>query len=299
MHLRGGPWAGMYLAHFMHLAMVVLTVAAVYGFARRIVRLAQRGDDRIRSGRDRPLAHPARLRRLQRGRPAAVRHAGDGLGVSRGDPTRPRLGRFPVAGLLAGFACGSKLTGVPEVLFAVGGLSALGIVLTGRTSRVHSEEQAEPRIERRTIRAKTIRRSASLRTRLDGNTGSPRPAPRGRRDVLPRGRARLRPVARPQPGLGRQPRVPRSRERARPRPLQRRAGRTLGAGPLAPPGPASRRRPAAAHGGRTSGRTGSTATSCFPSASPRASPHASSRVTAGAGRNVPTFLRTSECRRSY
>jgi hypothetical protein len=35
---------------------------------------------------------------------------------------------------------------VPEVLFAVGGLSVLGILLDHRTSRVRSEERAEPRI---------------------------------------------------------------------------------------------------------------------------------------------------------
>ena len=33
MHLRGGPWAGMYLAQLMHLSYVVLAVLAVYAFA--------------------------------------------------------------------------------------------------------------------------------------------------------------------------------------------------------------------------------------------------------------------------
>src|SRR5205823_9322486 len=34
MHLRGGPWAGMYLAQFMHGAFIFLTVLAVYALAR-------------------------------------------------------------------------------------------------------------------------------------------------------------------------------------------------------------------------------------------------------------------------
>ena len=38
MHLRGGPWAGMYLAQFMHVAMVVLSVIAIYGAARSQTR---------------------------------------------------------------------------------------------------------------------------------------------------------------------------------------------------------------------------------------------------------------------
>ena len=35
MHLRNGPWAGMYLAQLMHVAFMALTVLAVYGFAAR------------------------------------------------------------------------------------------------------------------------------------------------------------------------------------------------------------------------------------------------------------------------
>src|SRR5665213_910705 len=35
MHLRGGPWAGMYLSQFMHLTFMALAVVAVYGLARR------------------------------------------------------------------------------------------------------------------------------------------------------------------------------------------------------------------------------------------------------------------------
>src|SRR5260221_396020 len=34
MHLRGGPWAGMFLAQLMHVAMVGLSLVAIYGAAR-------------------------------------------------------------------------------------------------------------------------------------------------------------------------------------------------------------------------------------------------------------------------
>src|SRR5947209_2014296 len=34
MHLRGGPWAGMYLAQLMHATFIALTIFAIYGFVR-------------------------------------------------------------------------------------------------------------------------------------------------------------------------------------------------------------------------------------------------------------------------
>src|SRR5207302_7859042 len=36
MHLRGGPWAGMYLAQFMHALFIALAALAVYGLSRRL-----------------------------------------------------------------------------------------------------------------------------------------------------------------------------------------------------------------------------------------------------------------------
>jgi hypothetical protein len=76
-----------------------------------------------------------------------------------------RPGRFPIAGLMAGFACGSKLTAVPEILVAVGVISAVAILLGHRTRRVHSE--AEPRIESGApTEAEDVRVSAALRARL-------------------------------------------------------------------------------------------------------------------------------------
>ncbi|MDB5331672.1 MAG: hypothetical protein JWP03_2823 [Phycisphaerales bacterium] len=132
MHLRGGPWAGMYLAQLMHGAFVVLTVLAVYGFARR--------------GAGPPGAMIATLAAasvpwLSQLAPIAYDEGGFllfgtlaiGWAPAALSEAQGRLRRFALAGVMAGFACGSKLTAVPEVLVfvpicavAVGFLTMLG-----------------------------------------------------------------------------------------------------------------------------------------------------------------------------
>src|SRR6185437_12426979 len=139
MHLRGGPWAGMYLAQLMHVTFMALAVLAVYGVARSVIP---------------PSLHPSATPPLHPSIPALLPPAGPAmiaalamLGVpwitqlagiaydeggfllfgtlaigiallASADPQR-RLRRFALAGLMAGFAAGSKLTAVPEVLVAV------------------------------------------------------------------------------------------------------------------------------------------------------------------------------------
>lgn len=149
MHLTGGPWNGMYVAQFMHLAMVALTVVAVYAFARADA--------------------PSRLNAVVAGLAVAVvpwmAQLGS-IGYNEGGlllfgtlamgwafraalhPTR-RLKRFAVAGLMAGFACGSKLTGVPEVLLAVGALAGLAVLVTHWQGRRQPTEAApaEPALD--------------------------------------------------------------------------------------------------------------------------------------------------------
>ncbi|HWE92623.1 MAG TPA: hypothetical protein VG269_01500 [Tepidisphaeraceae bacterium] len=118
MHLRGGPWAGMYLAQLMHGAFVVLTVLAVYGFARR--------------GAGPPGAMIATLAAasvpwLSQLAPIAYDEGGFllfgtlaiGWALAALSEAQSRLRRFALAGVMAGFACGSKLTAVPEVLVFV------------------------------------------------------------------------------------------------------------------------------------------------------------------------------------
>ena len=74
-----------------------------------------------------------------------------------------RLGRFPVAGLLAGFACGSKLTGVPEVLLAVGRfVGTRASCSTTAEAAVAQRGTSGARDSNRGIRGEDIRGSASL-----------------------------------------------------------------------------------------------------------------------------------------
>ena len=130
MHLRGGPWAGMYLAQLMHGAFVVLTVLAVCGFAGY-----RREDEREgASGKAKgqfssfiaflAIATTPWLTQL-----GAIAYDEGGfllfgtlaivwamLGLRNAEG---RIGRSVLAGVMAGLACGAKLTAVPEVLVAV------------------------------------------------------------------------------------------------------------------------------------------------------------------------------------
>ena len=121
MHLRGGPWAGMYLAQLMHVAFVALTVAAVYS-------LAPRHNDDPRDGRATIAAViTAAFPWLTLLAPIAYNEGGLllfgtlSVGWALRALTSPhnRLRQYALAGLFAGFACGAKLTAVPTVLLAI------------------------------------------------------------------------------------------------------------------------------------------------------------------------------------
>jgi hypothetical protein len=153
MHLRGGPWAGMYLAQLMHVAFVGLSVVAVAGVARQVfpesraapalagvaaattpwltllapvaynegglllygtlaigwVLIGAKGEGGRRKDEERRTAMP------------------DSFSSFRLHPSALRS--FALAGLLAGFACGVKLTGVPLVLLAVAAVSGVMLLL--------------------------------------------------------------------------------------------------------------------------------------------------------------------------
>jgi hypothetical protein len=133
MHLRGGPWAGMYLAQLMHLTMVALTVVATYGFARRVA--PNRATATIAGVAVATVPWLTQLGSIAYNEGGFLLFGTLATGwatLAVAFPAR-RLGRFPVAGLMAGFSCGCKLTAVPEVLLAVGGLATLGILLHRRT----------------------------------------------------------------------------------------------------------------------------------------------------------------------
>ena len=146
MHLRGGPWKGMYLAQLMHVAYVALSVLGVYGVARALVRDAtahhagnpsssrtaegpHAPDPREPHGARAPIAAlAASVPWLVLLAPVGYNEGGlllyGGLAVGwvlRALDAAPRAapGRFALAGAMAGFACGVKLTAVPLLLLGL------------------------------------------------------------------------------------------------------------------------------------------------------------------------------------
>ena len=122
MHLRGGPWAGMYLAQLMHVAMIVLAVVAIAGFVGR--------------AGIRAVWLAAATPWLTLLAPVAYNEGGlllfGALAIgwtwrsimARGTGVPPVHGRdghatLALAGVMAGLACGVKLTAVPMLLAAI------------------------------------------------------------------------------------------------------------------------------------------------------------------------------------
>jgi len=143
MHLRGGPWAGMYLAPLMHGTMILLAVLAASGFARRLARQSPGAPEPLNKRVAPVFAALAMLTTPWLAQLGAICYDEGGFllfgTLSIGwtvralrDPER-RVPRFILAGLLAGFACGSKLTAVPELLVAIPVVSAIVLLLIRRT----------------------------------------------------------------------------------------------------------------------------------------------------------------------
>ena len=119
MHLRGGPWAGMYLAQLMHGALVVLSAVAASGFARLVAPARAGATIAAVAGAAVPwLALLAPMGYNEGGLllygTLAIGHA-----LRASTPADAPLRRFALAGVMAGFACGTKLTAVPMVLLGV------------------------------------------------------------------------------------------------------------------------------------------------------------------------------------
>ena len=150
MHLRGGPWKGMYLAQLMHVAYVVLSVLAVYGVAGHLWR----SSTTERTTLPATIAAVAAasvpwltlLAPMGYNEGALLLYGTLAIGWAIGatcaypnyppyvagvDPSRAewrasrfrrqRLRHIAIAGALAGLACGTKLTAVPTVLLLVPG----------------------------------------------------------------------------------------------------------------------------------------------------------------------------------
>ena len=165
LQLRGGPWAGMYLAQLMHVATMALAVVAVYAGARTLTTSKLSATLAAVAAASVPwimllapvaynegalllfttLAAGWVIRCLPVGAtPASRSSRSDGTDLSDDKlATAPRrdagiaatqLSIWCIAGVMAGFACGVKLTAVPLVLLIVPVVA--GIVAMARGHRL-------------------------------------------------------------------------------------------------------------------------------------------------------------------
>ena len=123
MHLRGGPWSGMYLAQLMHLSLITLAVLAVLALAREPAGHSRNGAAATVSAVATVAAPWLMLL-------APIAYNEGGLlffgAMSIGwawralrDPERANWRNWSLAGAFAGFACGTKLTAVPMLLIGI------------------------------------------------------------------------------------------------------------------------------------------------------------------------------------
>ncbi|MCC6424932.1 MAG: hypothetical protein IT447_15775 [Phycisphaerales bacterium] len=133
MTLRGGPWAGMYAAQFLHLGMMIITVMGVAGAA------GEWGGSAAKNSAGALVAATPWLTLLA---PVAYNEGGlllyGGLAVIWG-LRQLRTGNFrlrtmALAGVMAGLASGVKLTAVPMVFVALG-VAMLLVEIIGRWKR--------------------------------------------------------------------------------------------------------------------------------------------------------------------
>jgi hypothetical protein len=113
MQLRGGPWAGMYLAQLMHVGYIALAVAAVYAVAR-----ATGGNATVAGVCAAASPWLVMLAPIAYNEGGLLLYGTLAIGwtlVALRDRDR-RVAAMAVAGAMAGLACGVKLTGGPMLL---------------------------------------------------------------------------------------------------------------------------------------------------------------------------------------
>ncbi len=159
MHLDGGPWEGMFLAQLMHAAMVALFVAATAAFATRFA--ANRAGAVVAGVAVACVPWLTQLAAIAYNEGGFLLYSTLSLGWALW-ATIHRTGRarsFALAGAMAGLACGTKLTAVPEVL--IGGPVVSVLVLLAR------------RLRRSTNELRDDSRLAAGLARRDGSDGAP------------------------------------------------------------------------------------------------------------------------------
>ena len=112
MQLRGGPWAGMYLAQLMHVAVTALAVVATYAAARQ---LAGKGMATLAAVAVANIPWLGLLAPVAYNEGALILFTTLAVAWAVRDEPRDWL----IGGVMAGFACGVKLTAVPQVLLLV------------------------------------------------------------------------------------------------------------------------------------------------------------------------------------
>ena len=128
MHLRGGPWAGMYVAQIMHLALMTLSVLAVFAVAQRVASSAPLGVLAGVAAATIPWLAMAGSVAYDEGAFLLYSTLAIGWAMLALGRRVPRRTSLILAGVMAGLACGVKLTAAPEVLAA----AAIGLVCIGR-----------------------------------------------------------------------------------------------------------------------------------------------------------------------
>jgi hypothetical protein len=129
MYLRGGPWAGMYLAQIMSLCFMALTLIAIYGAVSGAMRATGDDTDTRNAGRAGTIAGCAAATVPFVVMLGCVCYIEGGLflyGTLAGGwllramlRDEGRVKSMALAGALAGFACGAKYTAIPMFLFGL------------------------------------------------------------------------------------------------------------------------------------------------------------------------------------
>ena len=119
MHLRGGPWPGMYLAQFMHGLFITLAALAVYGLAKRLWGNRSVAMVALLAMAGTPLLAQLGAIAYDEGGFLLFGTLAIGWAMIALRQNEFRLRRLALAGVMAGFACGSKLTAIPEVLVVI------------------------------------------------------------------------------------------------------------------------------------------------------------------------------------
>lgn len=117
MHLRGGPWAGMYLAQLMHAAMALLAAAAVFAAARAAG--APRGPATMAGVATLTVPWVALLAPMAYNEGGLLLHGTLAIGWTMRAVRSNSRRDVVLAGVFAGLACGAKLTAGPLLLLAL------------------------------------------------------------------------------------------------------------------------------------------------------------------------------------